>query len=209
MNHEAPLQPPVTLQGMSTTRLETFSDGVLAVIITIMALDLKAPHGTHLADLWALAPVFAAYAISFSVIGTYWNNHHHMVRAMQKISPGIMWANLHLLFWLSLIPFMTSWLGEHYTAALPTVCYAILLLICGFAYQILQMQVLRSNKDHQLHKRFKRDYKGVFSLGCYVLAIPLAFASHWLADGLFVAVSIAWFIPDQRLSTDAAAQNRN
>lgn len=191
---------------MSTTRLESFSDGVLAVIITIMALELKAPHGTHLADLRALAPVFAAYAISFSVIGTYWNNHHHMVRAMRNITPGIMWANLHLLFWLSLIPFMTSWLGQHYITVLPTICYAILLLICGFAYQILQMQVLRSNKDHHLHRRFGRDYKGKLSLACYLLAIPLAFVSHWLADGLFFVVSIAWFIPDQRLSPDTPVE---
>jgi uncharacterized membrane protein len=172
-----------------------------------MVLELKVPLGANLGSLKPIIPVFIAYAISFSIIGIYWNNHHHLLRAVRHISPGVMWANLHLLFWLSLIPFMTAWMGEHYTAALPTSLYAVLFLICGSAYQILLHTIIEQSDNRALVRQFSRDYKGYLSLICYVAAVPLAFVSHWLADTLFLAVSILWTIPDRRLTAPTNASH--
>ena len=184
---------------MNTSRLEAFSDGVMAVIITLMALELKAPHGATLASLKPTLPTFAAYAISFSVIGTYWNNHHHLLRAAKQVHHSIMWFNLHLLFWLSLIPFMTAWLGENYKSAWPTAVYAVLLLIAALAYMLLLRSVIKHGGNPHLRAQIGNDAKGIISPLCYLVAIPLAFVNHWASDAILVAVSLAWFIPDRRL----------
>lgn len=172
---------------MSTNRLETFSDGVLAIIITIMVLELKIPHGSDLADLQPLVPIFLAYALSFQVIGTYWNNHHHLLHAAKEINSKIMWANLNLLFWLSLIPFATGWLGENYTQSWPTATYGILLLLAAGAYQILQKTITNQKSGNET--------KGVLSLICYILAVSLAFVNPIFSDLLYASVAIMWFIP--------------
>lgn len=185
---------------MTTSRLEAFSDGVLAIIITIMVLELKIPHGAELTDLQPLIPTFLAYLLSFQVIGTYWNNHHHLLHATKAINGKIMWANLHLLFWLSLIPFATAWLGEHYTQSWPTALYGILMLCAAFAYQGLQLSIVKhkSNND-ELMQKLGSDIKGKISLGCYSAAVLLAFVNPVFSDLLYVAVALVWFIPDRRL----------
>ena len=185
---------------ISTSRLEAFSDGVIAIIITITVLELKTPLGETKDVLFPLIPLFITYIISFQTIGTYWNNHHHLIQATKHVSPGIMWANLHLLFWLSLIPFATGWLGENHGGSVPTAFYACILLACAIAYTILQQIVLiHAENSHALKEEIKRSWKGKISLLSYLLSIPLAFVNPIISDILIIAVSMMWFIPDRRI----------
>lgn len=185
---------------LSTNRLEAFSDGVLAIIITITVLELKIPHNDSVEAITNLIPLFIAYVISFQTIGTYWNNHHHLIQATKHVSPGIMWANLHLLFWLSLIPFSTGWLGENHGGPLPTAFYAFILFACAIAYTILQHTVvIHSENSHALKEEIRRSWKGKISVLSYLVSIPLAFVHPIISDILIVAVSLMWFIPDRRI----------
>ena len=186
---------------MNKTRLEAFSDGVIAVIITIMVLELKVPHGEQLADLLKLWPVFLSYALSFVNLGIYWNNHHHMLHAVKKVNGAILWSNLHLLFWLSLIPLTTGWMGENHFASLPVAVYAIDLLMCALAYTWLQSRIIKLHgSDSLLANAIGSDSKGKISLVAYVISIPLALLGYsWLAGALLIAVALIWFIPDRRI----------
>ena len=185
---------------MGTGRLEAFSDGVLAIIITIMVLELKTPHGQDLATLRPLVPVFICYVLSFVYIGIYWNNHHHMLHLAGKVNGRILWANLHLLFWLSLIPFVTGWMGENGFAQLPVALYGAVLLMAGTAYYILS-QFLKAHhgKDSMFARAIGKDKKGIASVVIYAVAIPLSFVSPWIAFSLYVVVALIWFIPDRRI----------
>jgi uncharacterized membrane protein len=185
---------------MNKGRLEAFSDGVIAILITIMVLELKIPHGADLDALRPLVPVFLTYVLSFIYIGIYWNNHHHMLQATEKINGKILWANLHLLFWLSLIPFVTGWMGENHFAPLPTAIYGVVLLLAAVAYIILQnLIVSQQGERSKLKAAVDKDLKGKLSLALYVIAIPLAFVNQWLSDGLYVLVALIWLIPDRRI----------
>ena len=185
---------------MRTSRLEAFSDGVIAIIITIMVLELKEPAGTNLASLGPVLPVLSSYVLSFVYVGIYWNNHHHMIHATREINGEIMWANLHLLFWLSLVPFVTRWMGQNYSQALPTALYGVVLLMAAVAYFILQLAIIHlQGSDSLLAKAVGRDLKGKLSMVCYAAAIGLAFVSHWLADALYLFVATIWLIPDRRI----------
>jgi uncharacterized membrane protein len=185
---------------MGKGRLEAFSDGVIAIIITIMVLELKVPHDVELSALWELLPVFFSYVLSFIYVGIYWNNHHHMLHSVKKINGIILWANLHLLFWLSLLPFVTGWTGENHFVALPTALYGFVLFMAGFAYWILQQAIIRyQGKDSLLAKAIGKDYKGKMSLVFYAVAIPLSFIFSWLANVLFILVAIMWVVPDRRI----------
>ena len=182
-----------------TDRLEAFSDGVIAVIITIMVLDLRPPHGPDLNSLEAILPTFAAYVISFIFVGIYWNNHHHMLRASRGVDGRAMWANLHFLFWLSLAPFVTSWVGEHPLAAIPTALYCVVLALDGIAYAILQRTLLAVNgADSPFARAVSSRLKDRTAIVLYLLAIGLAFVSTILSDILVVIVAIIWFVPDRR-----------
>ncbi|OIR17261.1 hypothetical protein GALL_22820 [mine drainage metagenome] len=186
---------------MGKARLEAFSDGVLAIIITIMVLELKVPHGSDWPALQPLLPVFLSYVLSFIYIGIYWNNHHHMLHTVKRVNGGILWANLHLLFWLSLVPFVTGWMGENHFAALPTALYGVVLFMAAAAYFILQYCIISANggKESLLAKAVERDRKGKVSQLLYAIAIPVAFWDQWLADALYVLVAIIWLIPDRRI----------
>jgi TMEM175 potassium channel family protein len=185
---------------VGTGRLEAFSDGVIAIIITIMVLELKVPHGTELDALRPLIPVFGSYVLSFVYIGIYWNNHHHMLHAAGKVNGTILWANLHLLFWLSLVPFVTGWMGENRFAALPVALYGVILLMAGFAYYILaRVLAAHHGGDSKLARALGKDRKGIVSLAVYATAIPLAFMNPWIAFALYVSVALIWFIPDRRI----------
>ena len=185
---------------MGTTRLEAFSDGVLAIIITIMVLELRAPHEPTLAALSVLLPVFLSYMLSFIYIGIYWNNHHHMLSVTERVNGGILWANLHLLFWLSLVPFTTAWMGENHFASAPTAAYGVTLLMAGIAYWILQRAILRSEgRDSVLARAIGPDLKGKLSPFVYLVAIPLAFVHPAISDALYVTVALTWLIPDRRI----------
>lgn len=186
---------------MGKGRLEAFSDGVIAIIITIMVLELKVPHGVALGDLLKLWPVFLSYVLSFVFVGIYWNNHHHLLHAATRVTAGVLWANLHLLFWLSLIPFSTGWMGENHFASLPTALYGLNMLLAGVAYFILSRAIIVADgcEVSTLGRAIGRDRKGVLSLLLYAIAIPLAFVQPWIAGCLFVTVSIMWFIPDRRI----------
>ncbi len=185
---------------MGKGRLEAFSDGVLAIIITIMVLELKVPHGADFDSLRPLVPVFLSYVLSFVYIGIYWNNHHHMLHATQRVSGSILWANLHLLFWLSLVPFATGWMGENHFAAAPTALYGVPLLMAAIAYWLLQRAILaREGSKSILAAAIGSDLKGKVSPVLYVLALPLAFVSPWIADGIYVAVALMWLVPDRRI----------
>ncbi len=184
---------------MHKGRLEAFSDGVLAIIITIMVLELRVPHGADLAALGALAPKLLAYLLSFVFVAIYWNNHHHMFQAAQHVSGGVMWANLHLLFWLSLTPWVTAWLGEHPLAAWPVAIYGVLLLLDGVAYYILARTLLaRHGPESAFARALGRDFKGTISIVIYAVAIGLAFVTPPAACALYVAVAIMWLVPDRR-----------
>ncbi len=186
---------------MNKTRLEAFSDGVIAIIITIMVLELKVPHGAEWKDLAQLGPVFLSYVLSFANVGIYWNNHHHLLHAAKKVNGRILWANLHLLFWLSLMPFTTAWMGENHFAALPTAVYALDLLVCAVAYTLLQLEIIRLHGNESvLASAIGSDRKGKISLAAYVLSIPIALLGYPLMAGaLMIAVAAMWFIPDQRI----------
>jgi uncharacterized membrane protein len=185
---------------MKTTRLEAFSDGVLAIIITIMVLELKVPHATDLAVLKPLLPVFLSYVLSFIYVGIYWNNHHHLFHSTEHVSGGILWANLHLLFWLSLFPFTTAWVGENHLAPTPTAVYGFALLMAAIAYYILQCTIIaQQGPDSLLAAAIGNDWKGKLSPICYLLAIPLAFVSPWIAHALFIFVALLWLVPDRRI----------
>jgi uncharacterized membrane protein len=181
-------------------RLEAFSDGVIAIIITIMVLEMRVPHGTGLADLKPILPVFLSYVLSFIYIGIYWSNHHHLLHATHRVSGGILWANLHLLFWLSLVPFVTGWMGENHFAAWPAALYGLVLLLAGVAYRILQTAIVAGQgRDSVLAGELGRDRKGKLSLALYVVGIGLAFVSPWLAAALYALVAAMWLVPDRRL----------
>jgi TMEM175 potassium channel family protein len=185
---------------MNKSRLEAFSDGVLAIIITIMVLELKVPHGEEANALLPLLPVFLSYVLSFIYVGIYWNNHHHMLHATRHISGAVLWANLHLLFWLSLIPFVTGWMGENHFASLPTSLYGCVLLMAAIAYTILQTAIVAADGRDSLVKRaVGSDRKGKLSIVAYAIAIPAAFASPWIASALYVAAALMWLVPDRRI----------
>jgi TMEM175 potassium channel family protein len=182
------------------TRLEAFSDGVLAIIITIMVLELKVPHGEDFRALQPLLPVFLSYVLSFAYIGIYWNNHHHLLHAAHRISGGVLWANLHLLFWLSLLPFVTGWMGENHFAPMPTALYGAVLLMAALAYWILQRAIIASDGgDSVLARAVGKDLKGNLSLLVYVAAIPLAFADHRISQACYALVALMWLVPDRRI----------
>jgi Predicted integral membrane protein len=188
---------------MKTTRLEAFSDGVLAIIITIMVLELKVPHAVELAALKPLLPVLLSYVLSFIYLGIYWNNHHHLFQATEEVSGGILWANLHLLFWLSLFPFTTAWMGENHLAAIPTAIYGFVLLMAATAYYILQRTIIaKEGRGSLLAQAVGGDWKGKLSLVLYLIAIPLAFVSSWIAGGLYVFVALLWLIPEPRIERE-------
>jgi len=186
---------------MGTNRMEAFSDGVLAIIITIMVLELKVPLRGDFAALRPLWPVFASYALSFVYIGIYWNNHHHLLHITNRVSGAIMWANLHLLFWLSLVPFTTSWMGEFHVANVPTAVYGCVLLMAGVAYWIL-IRTIIAQQGHSsvLARAIGSDWKGNLSPLAYAIAIPAAFVRPWISWGLYVLVAIVWLVPDTRIA---------
>lgn len=185
---------------MGKGRLEAFSDGVIAIIITIMVLELKVPHGVNLDALRPLIPVFLSYVLSFIYIGIYWNNHHHLLHAIRHVNGITLWANLHLLFWLSLVPFATAWMGENHFAALPVALYGVVLLFAAIAYFILSRILVASHgKDSALARAVGRDFKGKVSVLLYIVAILLCFINSWLACVLYVLVAIMWLIPDRRI----------
>lgn len=194
---------------MGTGRLEAFSDGVLAVIITIMVLEMKAPHDGDPKALLALLPVLLSYVLSFVYLGIYWNNHHHLFHVVKHVDGRVLWANLHLLFWLSLIPFATSWMGENHFSTWPTVLYGVILLMSGVAYELMTRSLRHANPDAALagHAAAKSG-KGVVSILIYLVAIPLAFYNVLLADAMFVLVAIMWFIPDRRIEQALGIQPR-
>ena len=185
---------------MGKSRLEAFSDGVIAIIITIMVLELKVPHGDSIAALTPLFPVFLSYVLSFVYLGIYWNNHHHMLHTCVKVTGAMLWANLHLLFWLSLVPFATGWMGENHFAAAPSAVYGVVLLMAAIAYWILQQLIIASQgADSLLKKAVGGDWKGKLSPVVYAVAIPLAFWSQWVSIGLYVFVALIWLVPDRRI----------
>ncbi len=185
---------------MGKGRLEAFSDGVIAIIITIMVLELRAPHGADLQALQPLIPVLLSYVLSFVYVGIYWSNHHHMLQAADRVTGGILWANLHLLFWLSLIPFTTAWLGENGVAAWPTAMYGIVLFMCGLAYLVLETTIIAHHgPTSRLAVAVGRDAKGKMSLALYATAVGLAFVQPRLAAALYVTVALMWLIPDRRI----------
>ena len=192
---------------MSKSRLEAFSDGVMAILITILVLELKVPHGDDLATLEPLLPVFLCYVLSFVYLGIYWNNHHHMLHACRRISGTALWANLHLLFWLSLLPFVTGWMGENHFAQLPTALYGIVLLMAGAAYRILQRALIAAEGPGSvLAHAIGSDRKGRLSLLIYAIAIPLALFSAWLAQVGYLIVALTWLVPDRRIEKAVATR---
>jgi uncharacterized membrane protein len=187
---------------VSKGRLEAFSDGVIAILITIMVLELKIPQGFDLAALRPMIPVFLAYVLSFIVLGIYWNNHHHMFHATDRVNGTILWANLHLLFWLSLIPAVTAWIGETRSAPVPTAVYGAVLLMAGVAYYILTRAIVSClGPRSTIAIAVGKDVKGTISVLLYAAAIPLAFVSPWMADAIYVAVVLMWLVPDRRIES--------
>ena len=185
---------------MGKSRIEAFSDGVLAIIITIMVLELKVPHGASLESLRPVGPVFVGYILSFVFLGIYWNNHHHLLHVTERISGGVMWANLHLLFWLSLVPFVTAWMGEHEESPVPAAAYGGVLLMCGVAFTILVRAILAAPGGNPVLKAaVGRDFKGWLSLVLYAAGIIMTTVDHRLSYGLYVAVALMWLIPDRRI----------
>jgi TMEM175 potassium channel family protein len=191
---------------MGTGRLEAFSDGVIAIIITIMVLELKVPHGADLAALRELLPVLASYVLSFVYVAIYWNNHHHLLHACERINGAIMWANMHLLFWLSLIPFVTSWVGDHRDAPVPAALYGVVLLMAGVAYVVMERQMVRENgPQSMLAEAVGRDRKGLLSMIGYGTAIALAFVSPRLAELIYALIAVMWIVPDRRIAARATS----
>ncbi len=186
---------------MGKGRLEAFSDGVIAIIITIMVLEMKVPHGSDAAALLPVLPVFLSYVLSFVYVGIYWNNHHHMLHSVGQVNGAILWANLHLLFWLSLFPFVTGWAGENHFTAMPTALYGVVLFMAAIAYLILQTTIIRQQgKDSVLARAVGKDSKGKLSVLTYLSAIFLAFVSPWIANVLYVLVALIWLVPDRRIA---------
>jgi uncharacterized membrane protein len=187
---------------MSKGRLEAFSDAVMAVLITIMVLELKVPHGTDWHALRPLMPVFLTYVLSFVFLGIYWNNHHHMLQATQRINGKILWANMHLLFWLSLVPFATGWMGENHFASLPTAAYGAVLMLAGIAYSLLLRAIVAHHGPRsKLAEATGSDFKGTISVVLYAAAIPLAFINQWISDAIYVFVALMWLVPDRRMES--------
>jgi uncharacterized membrane protein len=185
---------------MDKNRIEAFSDGVIAIIITIMVLELKVPHGEDFAALKPLLPVFLSYLLSFIYVGIYWNNHHHLLKAVHKVNGAMMWANLHLLFWLSLFPFVTAWMGENHFKGAPTVIYGAVMLMAGIAYNILQSLIVADlGRDSKLAHAIGRDYKGKLSPLLYATAMVAAFYRPWISGCIYIFVALMWLIPDQRI----------
>jgi uncharacterized membrane protein len=185
---------------MGKGRLEAFSDGVLAIILTIMVLEMKVPHGDSSTALRPIVPIFLSYILSFIYIGIYWNNHHHLFQAVRHVNGRILWANLHLLFWLSLFPFATGWMGENHFTSTPVALYGVVLLCAAIAFTILTRTLIaRHGRDSVLAAAIGRDVKGKLSLVFYAMAIPLAFLNSWIACGIYVLVALIWFIPDRRI----------
>jgi uncharacterized membrane protein len=194
---------------MGKARLEAFSDGVIAIIITIMVLEMKVPHGADLAALEPLIPVFLSYILSFAFLGIYWNNHHHMLHTVERVTGGVLWANLHLLFWLSLLPFVTNWIGENHSAAIPTALYGAVLLMEAVAYYTLQNVIIASQgSDSILRKAVGKDSKGKVSLLLYIIAILAAFVEQWISDGIYVVVALTWLVPDRRIERALDAKRK-
>ncbi|PYS05186.1 MAG: hypothetical protein DMG16_00455 [Acidobacteria bacterium] len=185
---------------MARGRLEAFSDGVIAIIITIMVLEMKVPHGDSVDDLLPLLPVFLSYVLSFLYVGIYWNNHHHMLHTCTTVTGAMLWANLHLLFWLSLFPFATGWMGENHFTAVPTALYGMVLLMAAIAYYLLEQAIIRAQgPDSILKKAVGRDWKGKLSPALYLVAIVATLYSPWIAEAVFVAAALIWLIPDRRI----------
>jgi uncharacterized membrane protein len=191
------------------SRLEAFSDGVIAVIITIMVLEMKVPHGESLASLAPLLPVFLSYILSFVYVGIYWNNHHHMLHATKRVSGAVLWANLHLLFWLSLVPFTTGWMGENHFAAVPSAAYGIVLFAAAIAFFGLQQSIIRTQgSDSVIRAAVGRDMKGKISPVLYALAVGLSFVNRWLPLALYIVVALMWLVPDRRLERTVVMSTR-
>ena len=185
---------------MKTSRLEAFSDGVIAILITIMVLELKTPHGDDWPALRPLVPVFSAYVLSFVYLGIYWNNHHHMLHVSERVTGAVLWANLHLLFWLSLVPFGTAWIGDSHLAPLPTSVYGFIMMMAGTAYFILKTTLIAAQGPHsRLQAALGSDFKGRISVVLYFAGIVLSFANRWVAASLYVAVALIWLVPDRRI----------
>jgi uncharacterized membrane protein len=185
---------------MTKGRLEAFSDGVIAILITIMVLDLKVPHSAELAALRPVVPVLLTYLLSYVYLGIYWNNHHHLLHATERINGKILWANLHLLFWLSLVPFVTSWAGENHFAPITAAVYGVDMLLAGVAYKILQDAIVKHHGPHsKLAAAIGSDTKGKVSALLYALSIPAAFVNHWISASIFVFVALMWLVPDRRI----------
>ena len=187
---------------MGKNRLEAFSDGVIAIIITIMVLEMKVPHGDQLASLKPLIPVFVSYVLSFTYIAIYWNNHHHLLHTIQQVNGPTLWANMHLLFWLSLTPFVTGWMGENHFHRVPVALYGVVLLMAGVAYyNLVRVLVKHQGKNSTLAKAIGKDIKGKISVIAYAAAIPLAFVNEWISMSIYFAVAALWFVPDSRIES--------
>jgi len=194
---------------MGKGRLEAFSDAVIAIILTIMVLEMKVPHGTSLEALRPLVPVFMSYVLSYVYLGIYWNNHHHLLHATERVSGPILWANLHLLFWLSLVPFVTGWMGENHFARLPTALYGVVLFMSAIAYTILvRTMVAAHGRESVVGRATGRDRKGYLSLLLYLMGIGLAFVDHRIAGALYVIVALIWLVPDRRVERAMAAEGK-
>ncbi len=192
---------------MGKGRLEAFSDGVIAIIITIMVLELKVPHGENLVDLKPLIPVFLSYVLGFINVGLYWNNHHHMLHTAKVINGKVLWANLHLLFWLSLVPVAIAWMGESHFEKWPNLIYGIIMLMAGVAYVILQQELIKANgRDSLLAKAVKNDMKGKLSTMLYVVAIALIFVNHWISLVIYIVIALMWLVPDKRIENSITAE---
>jgi uncharacterized membrane protein len=195
-----------TTDGMSKSRLEAFSDGVIAILITILVLELKVPHGDDLAALRPLVPTALAYVLSFVYVGIYWNNHHHMLHATDRVDGVILWANLHLLFWLSLVPFATAWMGQNRFPSMPVALYGVVMFMAGVAYYLLQSAIIRrQGPESALRRALGTDWKGKLSNVLNGGAIPLAFVSPWAALSVYVVVAVIWFVPDRRIERRLSA----
>jgi len=192
---------------MNKNRVEAFSDGVFAILITIMVLELKVPHGVEFVSLKPVMPVFFSYVLSFIYLAIYWNNHHHLLHTVKKVTGNILWANLHLLFWLSLIPFVTGWMGENNFAAVPVALYGIILLMAAISYYLLQTVILKSHgSDSLLSKAIGKDIKGKMSLILYTIAIFSTFFNDWIAGMIYILVAIMWLIPDKRIERTLSSE---
>ena len=193
---------------MGKTRLEAFSDGVIAIIITIMVLEMRAREGADVETLRSLLPVFGSYVLSFVHVGIYWANHHHLLHTARHVSGGILWSNLHLLFWLSLIPFVTAWMGENHFAQLPVALYGVVMLMSGVAYYILTLTLIRHHgPESALRAAVGSDFKGLISLAMYTMAIAVSFANRWIALATYVAVAMMWLIPDRRIERRSSGES--